>query len=445
MSRTFARAVLGLGIVRLLAVAAGFGTAVAGARLLGPSGLGSASVALTTGLIAGVVFNCGINIAAIYLLGRGRDRSHAIVGSLTVMALCAAAVAFFVTTALWHQISDVVTAQPRDYLGPVAGFVAATVILYEFGGAVVLGLGQMQTYTRAELTRATATFALTWILLTTMSASDAAFVSAAAAAYVAAAIVPFIAIRRELDTIPISWNPPIAREALSIGVRGQLGNILQYLNLRVDQLFVPALLQLHAAGIYAIAVRVSEVVAQIASSAASLIFPAVARGTDTDSTVLTERTIRITIVVVAAAAVVLGLLAEPLHVIGFGEEFRGGTATVRLLLVAMVPLTVARILAGDLKGRGRPGLVSAVMAMTLVLTVMFDLLLIPLWGIEGAALASVIAYGASALLLGLAFVQITPASLGRLVPRPADIAALVALARVVVDRRSAAVSVKAQK
>jgi O-antigen/teichoic acid export membrane protein len=161
--------------------------------------------------------------------------------------------------------------------------------------------------------------------------------------------------------------------------------------------------------------------------------------------VLTERTIRITIVVVAAAAVVLGLLAEPLLVIGFGEEFRGGTATVRLLLVAMVPLTVARILAGDLKGRGRPGLVSAVMAMTLVLTVMFDLLLIPLWGIEGAALASVIAYGASALLLGLAFVQITPASLGRLVPRPADIAALVALARVVVDRRSAAVSVKAQK
>lgn len=421
---SFGRAVLGLGAVRLLSVTAGFGTGILGARFLGPSGLGAATVALTIGLIAGVVFNVGLNIAAIYLLGRRKEEREAIVGSLTRLALVAGACALLITAASWPILSGLVRAEGRGYLGPLAGLIAASVILYEFGGALVLGLRRMGTYAIAELVRGGATLVLTLLVLAAIAASDGGFVLAAAGGYASGALVSFIATRRMLGHLPLTWDAPIARAALSIGVRGQLGNILQYLNLRLDQLLVPALLQLQAAGIYAIAVRVSEVVAQIASSAASLIFPAVATRDEVASTELTERTVRLAILLVSATAIVLGVISEPLLVVGFGEDFRSGTATVRILLVAMVPLAAARILAGDLKGRGRPGLVSAVMVATLALTVTFDLLLIPMLGIEGAGLASLAAYSGSAVLLAIAFHQTTGASFARLLPGASDVHAL---------------------
>lgn len=69
---------------------------------------------------------------------------------------------------------------------------------------------------------------------------------------------------------------PVTAEGLGIGLRRQVGNVLQFLNLRLDQLLVPAVLSLSSAGVYLIAVRVSEALAQISGAAGSLIFPEVA-------------------------------------------------------------------------------------------------------------------------------------------------------------------------
>lgn len=417
---TFARAVLNLGAVRLAAVLLGFGTGVLGARYLGPAGLGAASVALTVGLITGVIFNGGINIAVIYLLGRRRDDEDVIVGSLSVIAGVASVGAFVFAVVTWPVIGPLAGVAGREYLGPVAAIVSASVIWYEFGGAVILGFGRMGSYTVSELARGGATFAFTWLLLS-LATGDGAFVLAASLGYAVSAGASFFVARRTMGHWPRRWDMQTARGALAIGGRGQIGNVLQYLNLRLDQLLVPALLNLQAAGIYAIAVRASEVVAQVASAASSLIFPSVAADEDIRSTELTERTVRIAILLVSAAALVLGLIAEPLLTLAFGEAFRSGVLTLRTLLVAMVPLTAARVLAGDLKGRGRPGLVSLVMVSIVALTAILDVTLIPVFGIEGAAVASVIAYTASAMLLAVAFSRVTGARMSLLLPAMADL------------------------
>ena len=175
------------------------------------------------------------------------------------------------------------------------------------------------------------------------------------------------------------------REALGIGLRGQIGNILQLVSLRLDQLIVPAFLSLSSAGVYLIAVRATEALAQVGSAAGSLIFPEVARQGDVVETSLTERAVRATSVMIGVAGLALGLLAEPFLAIAFGPEFTSGSLALRIMLVAMLPLSMARILAGDLKGRGRPGTVSIAMGLAAVITVLLDLVLIPRLGIVGAA------------------------------------------------------------
>ena len=154
-------------------------------------------------------------------------------------------------------------------------------------------------------------------------------------------------------------------------------------------------------GVYFVATRVAEVVGQPSTVASSMLFPHVSAQTDPHDTLTTERTSRLTLLTTLAAAAVLASVSPLVLGLFFGPVYRSGTTALLLLLASMLPLALARILAADLKGRGRPGLVSVGTGVGALLTVAADVALIPLLGIEGAALASVIAYaGTAAVLLG---------------------------------------------
>jgi len=124
---------------------------------------------------------------------------------------------------------------------------------------------------------------------------------------------------------------------------------------------------------------------------------------------------------VAVSAVALALLAGPVLGLAFGPRFTSGTATLQLSLLAMVPLALARILSGDLKGRGRADYVSVANLLAVTLTVIACLILIPPFGIEGAAVASVVTYVGLAAALLVAYHRATRARLRSLVPRLADV------------------------
>ena len=65
-----------------------------------------------------------------------------------------------------------------------------------------------------------------------------------------------------------------------------------------------------------------------------------------------------------------------------------------LLLPGVVLLGGAKVLTNEIAGRGYPHYNSLNSGLALVLTVIFDLVLIPRYGVVGAALASSLAYTA---------------------------------------------------
>jgi stage V sporulation protein B len=427
--RSFGTRVAGLTAVRLISVAAGFLTNVVAARLLGTSGVGAAGAAVALATVAAIIANGGINISTIFMLGQRPSDVRRILGALIPIAVGAAILAAALMAIAGLAIGPSIGLGGRPDLFLAAAALAAAIVTFEFIGAIVLGLGQTRTYVTAELVRGVGTLAATTVLLVGLLRSDVGFILAATIAIVAATAFNVRRIARSIGAIEPRIDGAVAGEALAIGMRGQIGNILQLMNLRLDQLIVPAFLSLSSAGVYVIAVRVSEALAQIGSAAASLIFPEVARQADPLETSLTERAVRATAVLVAVAGLVLGLLAEPFLTIAFGSEFAEGSLALRILLVAMLPLSLMRILAGDLKGRGRPGTVSVAMAVAALVTVGLDLILIPRFGIAGAATASLIAYAVSAAQLGASFVRVTGADARALVPGPSDARALLRFLR----------------
>jgi Na+-driven multidrug efflux pump len=77
---------------------------------------------------------------------------------------------------------------------------------------------------------------------------------------------------------------------------------------------------------------------------------------------------------------------------GYGTAYDDAIVPMLILLAGMLPLGAGAVVTGNLRGRGRPGTSSILAGATVVVTLVLDVLLIPPYGVTGAALASVCAY-----------------------------------------------------
>ncbi len=76
----------------------------------------------------------------------------------------------------------------------------------------------------------------------------------------------------------------------------------------------------------------------------------------------------------------------------FGEKYAGGYLALQILLVGVLFYVVASANNNFLAGIGKPKIVTVIILLSALLNALLNILLIPRWGIEGAALATTASY-----------------------------------------------------
>lgn len=99
-----------------------------------------------------------------------------------------------------------------------------------------------------------------------------------------------------------------------------------------------------------------------------------------------------------AAALIGELLAGAGVRILFGHRYGPSATVLRILLPGTVALSVQSIISSYVASRGRPRLVFVAWLCGALFGIAADLIVVPSWGIDGAAIVSVAAY---ALVLGI--------------------------------------------
>ena len=94
----------------------------------------------------------------------------------------------------------------------------------------------------------------------------------------------------------------------------------------------------------------------------------------------------------------------------YGEKFLRAYVVFLILLPGLFGDIISRTIGSWLKGTGRPMLLSYVSASSLSVNVVLNCILIPYWGIYGAAFASAISYSCRAIILLFAFCRQTDSS-----------------------------------
>jgi len=161
----------------------------------------------------------------------------------------------------------------------------------------------------------------------------------------------------------------------------------------LDMFFVNYFLGPAGVGIYSVSVGIAELLWYFPNAVGFIIFPKAASTRAEVMNLFIPRVFRIVLGLTVLGAVGLVFLGRQLIHLVFSSSFSSAYLPLVALLPGVVLLGGAKILSNDITGRGYPQYNSINSGVAAILTVILDLVLIPSYGVLGAALASSIAYG----------------------------------------------------
>ncbi|MFH0777333.1 MAG: flippase [Candidatus Eisenbacteria bacterium] len=420
---------------RVFSLCAGGALSVLIARWLGPEGQGLYSLAATAATVAAVVVNCGFGLSNVYFLGKKRFTPDEIASSSVGFALLAGAVGFAVAAVVgvWLDVPGL-SGVPRSAL-----ILALTGIpfynLSEYFFYYLIGSDRITHFNVASASRN----AIQLLFVLVFAASGWLGLGTAVFSWVigfAGAAGLGILYSRRFASVGVSLRPDLVRAAVSFGTKGYLSRIASFLYYRVDMFILSYFLGPAAVGQYAVAVLLAELLWNIPSSIAPSVMYKSASDESSDRDRLTASACRHTILACTVCAGLIALLARPLIGAAFGRAYLGSVTPLLVLLPGTAFLSLGGILANDFVGRGKQLTNSVAALITLAINVPLNFILIPVWGIPGAAAASTFSYCVGVVVMVVRFLRITKMKPGQiLLPRAGDMKPYLRLAKSVLSRR----------
>ncbi len=197
----------------------------------------------------------------------------------------------------------------------------------------------------------------------------------------------------------------LAREMLGFGGKSYVQTLAATQHQRLDQYLIGYYLTPGQVGLYAVAVNMTSLLTRVWESTGTVLFPRLASANDRVAHAATARVARHTVFLALAGALAL-LLAGPIAVpLLFGPKFAGAVAPMLWLLPGLVMMALYQILTRNFTSRGKQEINIVAAVLALGLNVGLNVVLIPRWGIVGAAIAHDLSYSTAALVLLVAFVR----------------------------------------
>jgi len=394
------------------------------ARWLGPAGRGTVELALFAVNSAILLLGLGLNIPTAVFMGsspaRGVWAYRAGVGLLLVYSFVAIPVALLVVPRIesWRALGLGVSLA----LSALAGFLALS--LLQLATAAAIGSGRIQSLNLGVVSRWLA-YLLGLLILQALVPPSAEWALGwfAGSALLGCAVIWFGLRGINRSSRVHAADDAHRLETLSFGIRGQAGNVLQFLSYRFDVMLVSLWVGQAALGVYAVGVLFAEALWLLPNALGTVLLSHTARSSKEAADRRISFIFPVTFWLVLTGGVVLSVIAWLAAREYLGSAYAQVPQVTWALMPGAIALSGTKVLASDLIGRGYPGVNTLIASGTMVITILGDVLLIPRYGIIGAAIASSLGYSASLALTMVAFRGRSGIRLGFMLPQDVSFAA----------------------
>ena len=371
------------------------------ARMLGPDGRGYLAALILWPLVITQLGNLGIPSALTYSIARDPSASRAL-ARLGLSFAFPQALLLIAFQALWLLL--ILHGDPHQVR--VAGWLTLALVpamlAQQYGLALLQGHLRLRLFNGLRL--------LPWLLyalgvVPLFAVGEDAIVPIVAALLGAFLVSGSTCLASGLRFSRGEGTPTVDRRFLvSFGLRGLLSSLSAVDVLRPDQVVLALFLSPAALGLYVVGLAFTNLPYFVAKSIGLTTFPWVASQPEKGEA---RRTMWSLFWLTTGIALVLvaGLCASAHWLVPFffGSDFSDAVTVTYIVLPGTVFLSARRVLSEGLKGRGYPlaGTLGELVSLAWIAIALA--VLVPLWGINGAAVALASSYAVSLLLLvGLA-------------------------------------------
>lgn len=377
------------------------------ARLLAPQERGLLALVMLLPVTLAYFADLGISQAIVYLLGRKKRSPQAVAGvALSLALVVGAGLALVLWLGGGWVIPTFLSQAPPAYYA----LALALLPLLLFDNYLLSLLRAQQHFAPFNLRRLLApvfllagVLVLVWLAGLGLNGAVLAFALSALLSLGLSVLLVFRWVPLGLRFRSLRFDRHIAGEALGFGLKSYLQNLVGHLHYRLDVYILALFLPPAEVAFYVIATSLAEVVFYLPDAVGTVLFPKLSSEPEARIHLLTAEVTRHTLAVTALAA--LGLLAAGTWLIPtvYGPAYRPAVAPFLVILPGVLAMTVYKVLTRNFTSRDRQQVSILAASLSLILNLVLNFLLIPRFGVVGAALASLLSYTASAVLLLLVF------------------------------------------
>lgn len=401
-------------------------TTVVIARWLEPAGRGMFILALLIVQTVTLLLDLGLPGATMTFLLRREYPASAVINNSFFLAVARGALSLIITAGIWLAWSKFRALGLSGLL--LVNGICVTDLLLLLLKNVLFGQGHLRRWAVLEIGVGTTFMVLISSSWLSGIGGSAGFALALYFAVRLAGLILAALDCRIRSLFQLKFDPPVFQALIKFGFRNMLNNITWALGPRVDLYVVSAWLTPAALGIYSLATGIVDKLLGLMYSIPTGLYRFQARSTSQNGSLeqLTARGLRISMVLGSVLVLSVVLTAGFLIPVLFGGAYAGAVKPLVILAPSLVFAIGFHIFGGYVTGYLLKPEVRAGFGLLLVLlNIGFNLLLVPLWGMTGAALATLTSSVLVFLLFAWYFIRTTDATLKQLtIPSREDIRAI---------------------
>ena len=396
--------------INVLMAVIGLASGLLAARLLGPEGRGELAAIQSWPMLFAALAMLGMPEALVYFSSRERCRAADYLGTATIIALLAG-VGFL--SVGWILMPVLLRSQTHSTIW-FARIYLLMIPLYaviDLPRNVLRATGAWGTWNGLRLIHTSL-----WLTVLVGSCIAKQFTNPGMLVCLFLGLQVLFALPHSLVIAgnvpgPYRSSASCRRQLLEYGIPTMLTILPQALNLRLDQLLMASFLGPGPLGYYIVAVAWAGAAAPVFQSVGTVLFPYISslHGPVFPRDFLEVYLPRI-LLLIAAMSILLGIVTPAAIRLLFGPGFRPSIPAAIILMVASGFTGLNITLSAGLQGLGRPKSVLKAEICGLAVTLGALAILLPKFGIVGAAVSSLLAYSLTTVVLGCSLVSLRKAS-----------------------------------
>lgn len=343
----------------------------------------------------------GLPQANIYLVGRKKRDAKIVLGNaLTSAVVIGLSAALFLTVIKGTVLSTVLRGLPQEYWLPLMVLIP-TLFVDIMALSILRARQRFDLFNLRQLLVSVMTMIGFAIALLVVKGGLTAAVHVYVAVTVLISILSLVLSSREVP-LTLAFDCSLIEETFRFGLKSYIQNLVGSLNYRLDVYLLALLLTPKQVAFYGVATSLAEVAWYVPNSVGVVLFPRLSHAPLEQVHQITAKVCRNTLAI--AGAIVVGMLTVSwLFVpLAYGSAYRATVPPLLILLPGVMSMAIYKVLTRNFTSRDRQQVSILASSVALMLNVSLDWMLIPQWGVVGAAMASTAGYTAAGVLL-LAF------------------------------------------